>query len=71
MERKIQEIIEKCDVKTKQISVDLSKSQNSMQNRITALSTKLNEQILSIKQEQNEIADKGKESLNLQTLLKK
>lgn len=59
MERKIQEIIEKCDVKTKQISVDLSKSQNSMQNRITALSTKLNEQILSIKQEQNEIADKA------------
>lgn len=64
MQQRILEVNEKYDNKTKQISRELGTSESSMQNRITVLSTKLNGQIKNIQREQNETANKGKESLH-------
>lgn len=62
MERRILEVNERYDNKTKQISRTLGTIESSMQNRITALSTKLNGQILNIQKGQNDTANRGEKS---------
>ncbi|VDI21818.1 Hypothetical predicted protein [Mytilus galloprovincialis] len=59
MERRILEVNERYDNKTKQISRTLGTIESSMQNRITALSTKLNGQILNIQKGQNDTANRA------------